>query len=176
MEPSAMQVLQMYLGIIFFVQALAMPLFDAQTCLPISLYPDDLVYLKQCRHTLEYDDYLTREKPNFFVGLAWYKLVILWPLSLLNLYAIVASKPWLNTTCIIYGVSILTSTAAILPELVWSGRAPEKLLGTYICEVFLGGVIFIRGLIPSHRNNGASSPSTIPKRPPSFDNNIKKKV
>ncbi|TKY66963.1 Transmembrane protein 97 [Spatholobus suberectus] len=90
-----------------FVTVVA-PLIDAQMCLPVSYFPDILVQLK-ARYTHKYDDYLAAEKPRFFVGLVWLELLFQWPLALLNLYAILTSKPWFNTTCLIYGVSVSTS-------------------------------------------------------------------
>ncbi|CAK9185181.1 unnamed protein product [Ilex paraguariensis] len=92
----------------FLLIAVVAPLFDAQSCLPRDLYPDYLVDLNTW-YSREYGDYLISEKPNFFVGLVWLELLFLWPLSIANLYGIVAGKSWLRTTSLIYGVSISTS-------------------------------------------------------------------
>ncbi|KAL0001718.1 hypothetical protein SO802_015499 [Lithocarpus litseifolius] len=100
------------LFVFFMVIALAAPLIDAQTCLPLSLFPDLLLDLKNW-YAREYGDYLVAEKPDFFVGIVWLELFFQWPLALLNLYAILARKPWFNTTCLIYGASCLTSMVAI---------------------------------------------------------------
>ncbi|XP_057506378.1 uncharacterized protein LOC130789602 isoform X1 [Actinidia eriantha] len=94
--------------VFFTVIAIAAPFLDAQTCLPIDLFPDVLVELKLW-YTREYGDYLVAEKPSFFVGLVWLELLFQWPLSIANLYAIVTGKCWLRTTCLIYGVSAFTS-------------------------------------------------------------------
>lgn len=92
----------------FLVIAVVAPLFDAQTCLPATVFPEILVELKNW-YGREYGDYLITEKPDFFVGLVWLELLFQWPLSVLNLYGILASKRWFRTTCLIYGASMLTS-------------------------------------------------------------------
>ena len=104
------------LFVFFLVIAVAAPLFDAQTCLPETFFPKSLVDLKNW-YSVEYGDYLVREKPGFFVGLVWVELLFAWPLSLLNLYALVAGASWLPTTCLIYGASTLTAMVFPLPIL-----------------------------------------------------------
>jgi hypothetical protein len=96
------------LFLFFLLIAIVAPLIDSQTCLPLSYFPDFLINVKTW-YTNEYGDYLVAEKPHFFVGLVWLELLFQWPLSLINLYAILSSKPWFNTTCLIYGVSLSTS-------------------------------------------------------------------
>jgi hypothetical protein len=96
------------LFLFFLVIALAAPLIDAQTCLPLSLFPQVVVDLKSW-YSREYGDYLVAEKPHFFVGIVWLELLFQWPLALLNLYGILGGKPWVNTTCLVYGVSCITS-------------------------------------------------------------------
>lgn len=94
---------------LFFLSiALAAPLIDSQTFLPQSVFPDLLVDLKNW-YTREYGDYLLAEKPDFFVGITWIECFFQFPLALLNLYGILAQKSWYNTTCLICGVSCLTS-------------------------------------------------------------------
>lgn len=100
------------LFLFFLIVALAAPLLDAQTILPQTYYPPFLVDLKNW-YGVEYGDYLMVDKPHFFVGLVWLQLVFQWPLVLLNLYAILAAKPWFNTTCLIYGVSLSTSMVCV---------------------------------------------------------------
>ncbi|KAF4382640.1 hypothetical protein F8388_015468 [Cannabis sativa] len=87
-------------------------------------------------------------------------LLFQWPLSLLNMYAILASKSWFPTTSLIYGVSILTSTVAILSEMVRSGKASDKLLMMY--WPFFGFAILatLRGLLP----HSGKTPSTAAKK------------
>ncbi|PKI57981.1 hypothetical protein CRG98_021632 [Punica granatum] len=96
------------LFLFFLVIALVAPSLDAQTCLPATIFPEFLVDLKSW-YGREYGDYLVTEKPHFFVGLVWLELLFQWPLSLLNLYGLFASKSWFGTTCLIYGVSVFTS-------------------------------------------------------------------
>lgn len=96
------------LVVFFVVIALAAPLIDAQTCLPQSLFPSVLVELKSW-YASQYGDYLVAQKPHFFVGIVWLELLFQWPLSIANLYGILAAKSWFNTTCLIYGVSVFTS-------------------------------------------------------------------
>ena len=109
---ALLKLIDAVLFVFFMVIALAAPLIDAQTCLPLSLFPDLLVDLKNW-YAREYGDYLVAEKPDFFVGIVWLELFFQWPLALLNLYAILAQKPWFNTTCLIYGASCLTSMVTI---------------------------------------------------------------
>lgn len=103
-----MKVVDTILFVFFLIIALGAPLLDAQACLPASIFPDILVRLNTW-YANEYGDYLVFEKPHFFVGLVWLELVYAWPLAVASLYGIVAGKPWLRTTCLLYGVSTLTS-------------------------------------------------------------------
>ncbi|KAL5573312.1 hypothetical protein UlMin_022909 [Ulmus minor] len=135
------------LFLFFIVIAIAAPLIDAQTCFPTNLFPEFLVNLKS-RYAQEYGDYLVAQKPHFFVGIVWLELLFQWPLALINLYAILGSKPWLNTTCLIYGVSVFTSMVAILSELIGSGKASDKLLMMYVPFAGLGVLATMRGLLP----------------------------
>ncbi|XP_054813575.1 uncharacterized protein LOC129314237 [Prosopis cineraria] len=106
------------LFLFFLVIALAAPLIDAQTLLPHTYFPRFFVDLKNW-YSSEYGDFLVAEKPHFFVGLVWLELLFQWPLALLNLYGILAAKPWFGTTCLIYGVS--SSTSMIDTRLVLGG-------------------------------------------------------
>ncbi|XP_020204842.1 uncharacterized protein LOC109790144, partial [Cajanus cajan] len=99
-------------------------------------------------------------KPHFFVGLVWLELLFQWPLAILNFYAILTSKPWFNTTCLIYGVSVTTSMAAILSEMMGSKRTSEKLLTMYASFLGLAVLAMLRGLLTC-----CSSKSTSGKRP-----------
>jgi len=96
------------LFLFFLLITIVAPLIDAQTCLPLSYFPEILVNVKTW-YTNEYGDYLVADKPHFFVGLVWLELLFQWPLAVLNVYAILSSKGWFNTTCLIYGVSLSTS-------------------------------------------------------------------
>jgi hypothetical protein len=109
----ALKLVDAILLLFFLLIAIVVPLIDAQTVLPLSYFPDLLVDLKNW-YTNEYQDYLVLEKPHFFVGLVWLEILFQWPLALLNLYAIFASKPWFSTTCLIYGVSVSTSMVCLV--------------------------------------------------------------
>ncbi|XP_010276012.1 PREDICTED: transmembrane protein 97 [Nelumbo nucifera] len=138
----------------FLLIAVVAPLIDAQTCLPLHMFPDFLVDLKSW-YAREYGDYLIVEKPGFFVGIVWLELLLQWPLSIANLYGIVAKKSWMKTTCLIYGVSTLSTMVAILGELMGSGKTSDKLLKMYF--PFLGFTVLaiLRGVVP--QSNKASS-------------------
>ncbi|XP_050382870.1 uncharacterized protein LOC126799667 [Argentina anserina] len=148
------------LFLFFIVIAVAAPLIDAQTCLPQSLFPSFIVELKSW-YAREYGDYLVTQKPHFFVGIVWLELLFQWPLALANLYGILASKSWFNTTCLIYGVSVMTSMVTILSEMILSGKASDKLLFMYIPFLGLGVLAILRGLVTPSR----TTTSIIGKRP-----------
>ncbi|KAF5746401.1 hypothetical protein HS088_TW06G00572 [Tripterygium wilfordii] len=131
----------------FLTIALAAPLMDSQLILPHGLYPDYLINLKQW-YTREFSDYLFVEEPNFFVGLIWLELFFQWPLSLINLYAILGAKSWLPTTCLIYGASFFTTMVAISTELILSGKASDKMLKTYLPLLGFSVLAILRGLMP----------------------------
>ncbi|XP_027347768.1 sigma intracellular receptor 2 [Abrus precatorius] len=155
-----LKLVDVILLLFFLLIAVVAPLIDAQTCLPHTYFPDILVQLKTW-YTQEYDDYLVAEKPHFFVGLVWLELLFQWPLALLNLYAIFASKPWFNTTCLIYGVSVFTSMVAVLTEMMGSKRASEKLLTLYFPFLALSILATLRGLL----NHSSKTTSSLGKRP-----------
>lgn len=105
---ALIKLIDLALFIFFFVIALAALLIDSQTCLPRHLFPTVLIDIKSW-YGREYGDYLIAEKPHFFVGLVWVELLFQWPLAVACLYGIAAGKSWLNTTCLLYGVSTSTS-------------------------------------------------------------------
>ncbi|XP_028751766.1 sigma intracellular receptor 2 [Neltuma alba] len=156
----AVKVIDAVIFLFLLVIALAAPLLDAQTFIPHTYYPGFLVQLKNW-YSREYGDYLVIDKPPFFVGLVCFELIFQWPLVLLNLYAILTSKPWLNTTCLIYGVSLSTSMVVILSDMVGSGRASAKLLILYCPFMAFGVLATLRGLL-SHSTGTYSS---VGKRP-----------
>ncbi|XP_004515073.1 uncharacterized protein [Cicer arietinum] len=143
------------LFLFFLLIAIVAPLIDAQTCLPLSYFPDFLINIKTW-YTNEYGDYLVADKPHFFVGLVWLELLFQWPLSLLNLYAMLSSKHWFNTTCLIYGVSLSTSMVAVLSELTGSKKASEKLLTMYFPFMCLGILATLRGLLSNSSKTGSA--------------------
>ncbi|XVF43393.1 hypothetical protein PTKIN_Ptkin02bG0036600 [Pterospermum kingtungense] len=153
------KVVDTLLLVAFVVMLFAGPLIDAQMVLPQTSFPEVLVRLKQ-RYAEEYQDYLMVEKPHFFVALVWLELVFQWPLVLLNIYGILASKPWFNTTCLIYGASVITAMTAILGEMLGSKKASDKLLKMYSPFMGLGVLALLRGLVPQ----SGKAPS-IGKRP-----------
>ncbi|KAH7675651.1 Sigma intracellular receptor 2 protein [Dioscorea alata] len=108
------------------VMVVLVPLFEAQACFPL-LYPQLLVDLNHY-YSEQYDDYLTIKRPGFFVGLAWVDLLFLWPLSIANVYGILARKPWVNTTTLMAGVSSLTAMGAVMGEVLNNYTEIEALL------------------------------------------------
>ena len=107
-----------FLFVFFLLTAVLAPLFDAQSCLPETFFPKSLVDLKDW-YSVEYGDYMVAEKPGFYVGVIWLELLFQWPLSLLNLYAVVTGATWFPTTCLIYGASVLSSMVFPLPILIY---------------------------------------------------------
>ncbi|KAJ4914458.1 hypothetical protein Rs2_00008 [Raphanus sativus] len=96
------------------------------------------------------------EKPHFLVGLVWHELVFLWPLSIANVYAILAGKSWFGTTCLLYGASLVASMAAILGEMIGSGKASERLLLMYVPFMGIGILAVLRGLVSSSTKSSGS--------------------
>ncbi|GAB4825151.1 hypothetical protein Ancab_008026 [Ancistrocladus abbreviatus] len=140
------------LFLFFLLIAIVAPLLDGQTCLPQHYYPQILGDLKSWYST-EYGDYLSVEKPHFFVGLVWLELFLLWPLAIANLVGLASGKSWFNTTSLIFGVSMFTSMVAILTELICSGRASDKLIMLYTPFIGLAALAALRGLLsPSSKS------------------------
>ncbi|WOK94604.1 hypothetical protein Cni_G03309 [Canna indica] len=108
------------------VVTVVVSMLNGQVCLPEKLYSAPLTELKRW-YDDKYDDYLLSEKPHFFTDLIWLELVFLWPLSLANVYGILAGRPWAATTSLMAGVSHATSMAAILSELLGSWKASDQL-------------------------------------------------
>ncbi|KAI4325090.1 hypothetical protein MLD38_030516 [Melastoma candidum] len=151
----------------FLFMAVIIPLFDGQSCIPRSFFPDILVNLKDI-YAREYGDYLVAERPHFFVGLVGLELAFHWPLCLANLVGILGSKPWFPTTCLVYGVSLVTSMAAILPDLMWSSKSSDKLVMVYSPFLGIGVLAMLRGLLSHSRKTpfsaGGSRPSLVRKK------------
>ncbi|KAL2245762.1 transmembrane protein 97-like [Sesamum indicum] len=147
------------LFIFFLFIAIVAPLIDGQTCLPQHLFPPFLKELKSW-YAQEYGDYLISEKPHFFVGIVWLELIFQWPLAVASVYGIAAAKTWSSTTCLMYGVSTLTSMVAILTELTLSNRASDQLLMMYFPFLGFAVLALLRGLLTC---SGKSM--TIGKRP-----------
>jgi hypothetical protein len=86
----------------------AAPLLDAQSVLPHSLIPAPLLDLNRW-YAAEFGDYLVGRPPGFFRGLVLLELVFHWPLAVATLYGLLARRRWASTTCLMAGVSTLTS-------------------------------------------------------------------
>lgn len=151
------------LFLFFLVVALAAPLIDGQTVIPLDLYPTFLVDLKSW-YAKEFGDYLVAEKPHFFVGFVWLELVFQWPLALICLYGLVASKSWLNTTCLIYGSSVLTAMVVILTELTASGKASDTLIRIYLPFLGLSVLAILRGLLSHPGKSSATGKRPVTNR------------
>ncbi|CAI9262083.1 unnamed protein product [Lactuca saligna] len=159
-----LKLIDVILFIVFLVIAIGAPLLDAQTCLPSTLFPDILINLNTW-YTHQFGDYLVSEKPHFFVGLIWLELLFAWPLAVASLYGIVAGKSWLRITCLLYGVSTLTSMVAILSELIGSGKASEKLLKLYFPFMGFAVLAILRGFLPpSPKTNAISTKSASARK------------
>lgn len=141
-----LKIVDLVLFVFFLFIAIAAPAIDLQALVSEGVFPSVLVELKH-QYSRDFGDYLVAEKPHFYVGLVWLELLFLWPLSLLSLYAIITSKPWLNTTCLIYGSSVLTSMFAILSEMIGSGKASEKLLNMHYPFLGFAVLAMLRGLL-----------------------------
>lgn len=102
------KLIDVILFLYFALMAVIAPLIDGQTSLPKGIFPAFLTDLKSS-YIADFGDYLLLEKPHFLVGLVWHELVFLWPLSIANVYAILAGKSWFGTTCLLYGASLVTS-------------------------------------------------------------------
>ncbi|CAN8295506.1 unnamed protein product [Cochlearia groenlandica] len=148
------------LFLFFALMAIIAPLIDGQTSLPKNLYPAFLTDLKSA-YVADFGDYLIMEKPHFLVGLVWHELLFLWPLSIANAYAILTGKSWFGTTCLIYGASLVTSMAAILGEMIGSGKACDKLLMMYVPFMGIGIIAVLRGLVS---RSGKSAAGSVGKR------------
>ncbi|XP_034208353.1 sigma intracellular receptor 2-like [Prunus dulcis] len=135
------------LFVMFAITAVNAVLIDVQLCLPASFFSSSLAELKNW-YVREFDDYLGKEKPHFFLGLIWVELVFQWPLLVANLYGIWAAKPWYNTTCLAYGASFYTTMAAILAELIGSGKASNKMLKLYYPAMGFALLAILQGLLP----------------------------
>ncbi|KAH7533052.1 hypothetical protein FEM48_Zijuj04G0089000 [Ziziphus jujuba var. spinosa] len=138
------------------------PLIDSQICLPPSIFPNFLIDLKN-RYTSEFGDYFFTNTPHFFVGMVWLQLLFQWSLALLNLYGILGSKSWFKTTCLMYGVSVISTMVPILSELLWSGKASDKMIMAYSPFMGLGVLATLRGLLP---HPTTKTTSTDGKKPP----------
>lgn len=112
---ALIKLVDVLLFIFFLVIAIVAPLIDSQLILPLEFYPKALVDLSNW-YKQEYNDYLSAEKPHFYVGLVGVQLFFQWPLAVINLYGIAAGKSWLHTTCLMYGASTFTGMVSLHPS------------------------------------------------------------
>ncbi|MCL7024182.1 hypothetical protein MKW94_007275 [Papaver nudicaule] len=141
------------LFIYFLFSSFVVPLLDGQAILPIEFFPKFLVESKS-NYAKENNDYLVSEKPHFFVGLIWVDILLLWPLCIANLYGIVRRKSWVKQTCLIYGVSNATGMAAILSELIRSGReGSSKLVNIYAPFMAFSIICILNGLTTTSKSS-----------------------
>ncbi|EPS72722.1 hypothetical protein M569_02037, partial [Genlisea aurea] len=139
------KVIDAVLFVFFLLISVTAPLIDGQTCLPSHIFPPFLLELKKW-YSREYGDYLISEKPHFFVGVVWVELLFQWPLAVASVYGIATGKPWVTTTCLMYGASTLTSMVAILADIKFSGRASDQLLMIYLPFFGVSILALFRGL------------------------------
>ncbi|OVA11112.1 Transmembrane protein 6/97 [Macleaya cordata] len=142
--------LQNFVNGFFFVYflfiAIIIPLFDGQIVLPSWFFPKILVE-QFYQHALENRDFLVLEKPDFLIRLTWVELLVQWPLSIANLYAILTNKSWFRKTCLIYGVSTATSLVAILSEMIRSPKSNSKLVIIHAPLLVLALISILNGLL-----------------------------
>ncbi|KAK9151832.1 hypothetical protein Syun_010141 [Stephania yunnanensis] len=144
-------------------------LFDAQTSIPSHFFPEPLIELKSW-YAREFGDYLVSEKPHFFVGLTNVELIVQLPVAIATLYGILARKSWVRTTCLIYGVSSLSTMGladfssfrvfviriVILTDMIKSKRASEKMLMVYWPFLGVAVLAVLRGLVPCSGGSGSA--------------------
>ncbi|KAE8724582.1 hypothetical protein F3Y22_tig00010263pilonHSYRG00133 [Hibiscus syriacus] len=95
------------------------------------------------------------------------ELIFTWPLAIINLYGL-NSKPWFKSTCLIFGSALLTSTTAMVGDMLGSQKPmADKLAMMYSPFIALGFLAVLRGLLlPSTKASFANGPpaSAMKKR------------
>ncbi|KAK8657509.1 hypothetical protein V6N13_035740 [Hibiscus sabdariffa] len=131
----------------FLSMSLVPPLLDSQALLPESVVPDLLRRLYKW-YTTEHQDYLLLERPAFFIALMKLEIFYVWPLAVINLYGLLAAKPWFKSTCLVFGSALLTSTTAMVGDMLGS-RKPmaDKLAMMYSPFIAFGFLAVFRGLL-----------------------------
>ncbi|GMI99834.1 hypothetical protein like AT1G05210 [Hibiscus trionum] len=100
-------------------------------------------------YTAVSQDYLVLERPPFFMALMMLELFYLFPLAVLNIYGLLAGKPWFNSTCLIFGSSIIASTTAMVGDILGSGKPSAAFMARlYSPFIPLGVLAVVRGLVP----------------------------
>ncbi|KAK1260904.1 hypothetical protein QJS04_geneDACA018081 [Acorus gramineus] len=149
----------------FLLISVAAPLIDAQTVLPGCLFPRFLSNLKSWYADIN-GDYLMRDHPGFFVGLVWLEIAVQWPLAVANAYAVTVGRRrcrWYPTTCLLYGASTASGMAAIVGELVMSGRGTKELMMVYLPFMFVSVLSVLRGLVSCSSSSSSSIDDGSPK-------------
>ncbi|KAB1999682.1 hypothetical protein ERO13_D12G159600v2 [Gossypium hirsutum] len=119
----------------------------AQLDIPESILPHAYNPFYQVYTTLT-QDYLVLEQPAFFKALMTLELVYQLPLALLNIYGLLYSKPWFNTTCLLFGASIVASTTAMVGDILNSQKASANLMAMYYPPFLpLGVLAIVRGVV-----------------------------
>ncbi|XVE74486.1 hypothetical protein DITRI_Ditri12bG0020400 [Diplodiscus trichospermus] len=147
------KVVDLILFLTFLSVSVVTPVMDAQLFLPQSMFPNAFISLFKWYTTIT-QDYLLMEKPYFFTALIKLEVFFLLPLALLNIYGMLTSKPWFNTTCIIFGTSLFTCATAMLGELIVSEKSSDKLVMLYSPFWGSGVLALLRGLLSQ---NGKAS-------------------
>ncbi|XP_022775736.1 sigma intracellular receptor 2-like [Durio zibethinus] len=141
------KVVDLILLLTFLAISVVAPFLDSQTFLPQSMFPDFLVRFYKW-YAIENQDYLLLEKPHFFIALMKLELFFVWPLALLNIYGLLTSKPWFNTSCLIFGAALITSTTAMVGDMIGSQKpSSDKLVMMYSPFIAFGALAVLRGLV-----------------------------
>jgi len=106
-------------------------------------------------YKIKVGEYLATQKPAWFIGIVWLEVFFLWPLSVLNLYALV-KRPhppphWFRFTSLIYGASYAASLIPVTAEVIQlkSGGVPSAILVLYFLFIGCGALLMYRGSLTS---------------------------
>ncbi|KAK8659372.1 hypothetical protein V6N13_029576 [Hibiscus sabdariffa] len=149
----------------FLLMSVVPPTLDFQALVPESVVPDVLVRLYKW-YTVEHQDYLMLERPAYFMALMKVELCITWPLAIINLYGLLTSKPWFKSTCLIFGSILVTSTTAMVGDMLASNKPmADKLAMMYSPFIAMGFLAVLRGLtLPSTKASFANGPTSAFKK------------
>ncbi|KAE8657389.1 hypothetical protein F3Y22_tig00116995pilonHSYRG00020 [Hibiscus syriacus] len=137
------QVVNALLLLEFFSILVIVPLDIPESILPYHLNPLYRFYTTISR------DYLVLDKPPFFMALMMLELFYLFPLAVLNIYGMLTAKPWFNSTCLLFGASLITSTTAMLGDILGSDKPSADFMAKlYSPFIALGALTVLRGLVP----------------------------
>ncbi|XVE91761.1 hypothetical protein REPUB_Repub01dG0039300 [Reevesia pubescens] len=120
---------------------------DSQCVFPKTMFPNVLVRFYKW-YSIENQDYLLLELPHFFVALMKLELFYVLPLALINIYGMLTSKPWFNSTCLIFGSALIASTTAMVGDILGSQKpGSDKLALMYSPFIGFGVLALLRGLL-----------------------------